>query len=154
MAVYSYVFNTGLSEISKQAQLHLLDQHLPIGSAPQKSLESSRIYRECNGLVALTFSQEMMLLRQRYEPVEDPTHLMTHVNQLTWNGKADTLGRLITDVEYGYTLSNSQADCTVIGVLQILQKIGVKIIALSDALMKMLSDNSLAYSYAAVQRAA
>ncbi len=61
-AIYSYVFNTGLSEISEQAQLRLLDQHLPIGSAPQKSLESSRIYREHNGLVALTFSQEMMLL--------------------------------------------------------------------------------------------
>ncbi len=153
-AIYSYIFNTGLSEISEQAQLRLLDQHLPIESAPQKSLESSRIYGEHNGLVALTFSQEMMLLRQCYEPVKDPTHLMTHVNQLTWNGKAEMLGRLIADVEYGYTLSNPQADCTVIGVLQILQKIGVKNIILSDALMKMLSGNYLAYNYAAVQSAA
>ncbi len=76
---------------------------------------------------------------------------MTHMNQFTWNGKAETLGQLIADVEYGYMLSNLQADRTVIGVLQILQEIGVKNIALSDALMKMLSDNSLAYNYAAVQ---
>ncbi len=153
-SVYSYIFNTGLVEVSMQVQLHLLDRHLPIGSAPQKSLESSTIYRECNRLVALTFSQERMLLQQCYEPVEDPTHLMTHMNQLTWNGKAETLGRLIADVEYGYNLSNPQADCTVVGVLQILQKIGVKNIALLDAVMKMLSDNSLAYNYTAVQRAA
>ncbi len=69
----------------------------------------------------------------------DQTHLMTHVNQLIWNGEAETLGQLVADVEYDYTLSNPQADCTVIGVLQILQKIGVKNVTLSDALMKRLS---------------
>ncbi len=73
------------------------------------------------------------------------------MNQLIWNGKAETLGTLIADVEYDYTLSNPQADCTIIGILQILQKIGVKNVALSDTLMMMLSNNSLAYNYAAVQ---
>ncbi len=68
----------------------------------------------------------------------DPTHLMTHVNQLTWDGKTEMLGSLIADVEYGYTLSNPQADCTVIGVLQVPRKIGVKNVALLDALMKQL----------------
>ncbi len=84
----------------------------------------------------------------------DSIHYMTHVNQLTWNGKAETLGELVANVEHDYTLSNPQVDCTVIGVLQILQKIGVKNVALSNALMKWLSDNSLAYNYATVQRAA
>ncbi len=79
---------------------------------------------------------------------------MTHVNQLTWNGKAEMLEELVANVEYNYTLSNPQVDCTIIGVLQILQKIGVKNVTLLDALMKRLSDNSLVYNYAAVQRAA
>ncbi len=84
----------------------------------------------------------------------DPTHWMNHVNQLIWDGKVETLGELVADVEYDYTLSNPQTDCTIIRVLQILQKIGVKNVTLSNALMNRLSDNSLTYSYAAVQRAA
>ncbi len=38
-AMYSYIFNTGLQ--NDDIHLRLLDQHLPIGSAPQKMLESS-----------------------------------------------------------------------------------------------------------------
>ncbi len=73
---------------------------------------------------------------------------------MTWNGKADSIGRLVADVEYAYVKSNPIADCTVIGVLQVLNKLRVKNIQLADSLNKSLADKDMHYSYVAIQRVA
>ncbi len=73
---------------------------------------------------------------------------------MTWNGKADSIARLVADVENAYVKSNPTADCTVIGVLHIINKLGVKNIQLADSLNKSLMDKDILYSYTAIQRAA
>ncbi len=60
---------------------------------------------------------------------------------------------LVAEVEYAFTMSNLGADSTLLGILSIVTKIGVKNIQLADALYKMFSDGTLTYSGAALQRA-
>ncbi len=70
---------------------------------------------------------------------------------MTWNGKADSIGHLVADVEYAHVKSNPIADCTIIGVLQVINKLGAKNIQLADSLNKSLADKDIPYSYAAIQ---
>ncbi len=149
--LYSYIYNMGLNQVSNEAMIRAMDQYLPIGTPPQKMLESSRESRAYNGKVPSMFAQEVAILHECYQPVEDQTHLMTNMNNLKWNGKITSLAALKTEIEYAFTMSNLGADCTVLGVLSIVTKIGVKNIQLADALYKMFSDRTLTYSYAALQ---
>ncbi len=88
----SYIFNTGLHELDdEEPMLRLLDQKLSIGMVLQKMIECSRLQREENRLWPLTFAQEMKKLRDRFEPVEDPMHIMTEVQQREWDGKLHSL---------------------------------------------------------------
>ncbi len=56
---------------------------------------------------------------------------------MTWNGKADSISHLVADVEYPYVKPNPIADCTVIGVLQVINKLRAKNIQLADSLNKI-----------------
>ncbi len=146
--LYHYVFGSGLHEVSNEAMLRALDQHILMGTPPQKVLESSRFHRKQNDMAPLTVAQEMMLLQQHYQSTEDPTHLMTLANNLEWNGKVASLPELVADVESAYVKSNPKADCTKLSVLSIVTKIGAQNIHLADELIMMLANDTLMYSYA------
>ncbi len=68
-------------------------------------IESIRDGRAVKGQLPLTFSQEMGLIRKWYTPRKDNTCLNAELKVIQWNGKRETIGKLVADVMWTLTMN-------------------------------------------------
>ncbi len=84
--------------------------HLKPGSAPEIVISSRRKTLKTENKPPNSFSTEVKILRKTFEESDDPQRAFIKADQITWDGKCDTLPMLFAELSRTYSIATPGYD--------------------------------------------